>query len=305
MTRFTLLLLTTALALLLATEGLSRWGFDRVSNVQRRQLSQRHTLLGIRDVSSTNNRHVAVLGNSLMLDGVDVSLLEEKLGAEPIPVPYFVLGTEYYDWFYGLKRLFAEGMRPRFVLLGLSPNQFASPRSKGDYSAEYLFQGSDLLEIARRTHMDATTATGFFLSKASKFYSTREITRSFVLVQVFPSVSQLFQTKLANAHPPEIPETTLRDLAAERLSAVNELCRKNGSQFVLVVPPTYQKGADTIEAVGRELGIPVLIPVADGVLDTSFYQTDGFHLNEKGAQFFTTELAAGLEQKLPDILTSH
>ena len=79
--------------------------------------------------------------------------------------------------------------------------------------------------------MDATTATGFFLSKVSKFYGTREITRSFILNWLLPSVSDLFQAKSANVHPPEIPATTLRALAAERLSALNELCRANGSQF--------------------------------------------------------------------------
>jgi lysophospholipase L1-like esterase len=65
-----------------------------------------------------------------------------------------------------------------------------------------------------------------------------------------------------------------------------------------VIPPTYQSGSDTIAAVGRELGIPVLVPVPDGVLDQSFYQTDGFHLNEKGAQSFTLQLATELKHEL-------
>jgi hypothetical protein len=302
MNRFTILLLGTVLVMLSATEALSRLGFDRISKVQRRQLSERRTLLSIRDTPSSTTRHIAVLGNSLMLDGVDVPLLEEKLQTAAAPVPYLVLATEYYDWLFGLKRLFAEGARPRFVLLGLSPNQLASPRSHGDYSAQYLFEASDLVEIARKTHMDATTATGFFLSKVSKFYGTREITRSFILNAVLPSVSQLFQAKLTNVHPPEVPATTLRALATQRLSAVNELCRANGSQFILVIPPTDQKGSDTISAVGRDLGIPVLVPVPDRVLDSSFYQADGFHLNEMGAQIFTLQLATELTQELPKML---
>jgi hypothetical protein len=298
MNRFTILLLGTALVLLSATEGLSRLGFDRTSKVQRRQVSQRRTLLTIKDTPLTTTPHIAVLGNSLLLDGVNVPLLTEKLGGEAAPVPYFVLATEYYDWLFGLKRLFAEGLRPQSVVLGLSPNQFASPRSHGDYSAQYLFERSDLMEIARETHMDATTATEFFLSKVSKFYSTREITRSFILSQVLPGVSQLIQTKLANVHAPEVPETTLRTLAAERLKALNDLCRANGSQFVLVIPPTYQNGAETIATVGQEFGIPVLVPVASGVLDQSFYQSDGFHLNDKGSQFFTMQLATELKHEL-------
>src|SRR5277367_3754532 len=122
MNRFTILLLATALVLLSATEGFSRWGFDRISKVQRRQSSQRSTLLGIRDAPSSAVPHIALLGNSLLLDGVNVPLLGEKLQTVAAPVPYFVLATEYYDWLFGLKRLYAEGARPRFVLLGLSPN---------------------------------------------------------------------------------------------------------------------------------------------------------------------------------------
>jgi hypothetical protein len=257
MNRFTILLLGTAVVLLLATEGLCRWGFDRTSRVHRLEISQREALLGVEDGASNGISHLAVLGNSLLLDGIDVPLLTEKLKGQVVPVPYFVLATEYYDWDFGLKRLFAEGARPRFVLLGLSPNQLASPRSHGDYSARHLFRRADLLEVAQKTHMDATTATGFFLSSFSKFYSTREIIRSFILGQALPGVSKLLQTKMADIHAPEVPVTTLSVLSAERLQALSKLCRANGAQFVLVIPPTYQKGADTIAGVGREFGIPV------------------------------------------------
>jgi hypothetical protein len=304
MNRFTVLLLGTGMVLLLATEGLCRWGFDRISRVHRLEISQREALLRVKDNTSSGNPHIAILGNSLLLDGLDVPLLTEKLQAQVTPVPYFVLATEYYDWDFGLKRLFAEGARPRFVLLGLSPNQLASPRSRGDYSAQHLFQKADLMEVAQETHMDATTATGFFLSSFSKFYSTREVTRSFVLRQTLPGVSDLLQTKLANVHAREVPAATLIPLATERLQTLSKLCYANGSQFVLVIPPTYQMGENTIVAVGREFGIPVLVPVGNGVLDQSFYKTDGFHLNEKGSQFFTIQLATELKDELSRMSTN-
>ena len=298
MNRFTILLLATTLALLGVMEGVTDWGFDRTSKVQRLEVLQRHVLLTTKDTPVVDAPHIAVLGNSLLLDVVDVPLLGEQLKPEASPVPYFVLATNYYDWIFGLKRLFAEGAQPRFVLLGLSPNQLASQDTRGDYSAQYLFQRQDLMKVARLTHMDATTASGFFLSSVSKFYSTREITRSFVLSLTLPAVSDLLHRQAASFRDPEIPEMTLRGLAEERLKALNELCQANGSQFFLVIPPTYQKGSDTIAAVGRELGIPVLVPVGDGVLDESFYQTDGVHLNDKGAKFFTMQLAGVLKQEL-------
>jgi hypothetical protein len=300
MDRFTIALLCTVFALLALIEAVSVLGFDRTSQVQRRELSERRTLLGVRDPDVSDDPHVAVLGNSLMLEGVDVPQLRAKIGPTYIPVPYFVLATNYNDWFFGLKRLFAEGMRPRYVLLGLSPNQLAAPGIRGDYSARYLFQQSDLIEVVRETHMDATTASGFLLAHYSEYYSTREATRGFVMIRVLPSVGELFHNLAGAFRDPEINEAVLESLAAERLTALDRLCRANGSHFVLVVPPSYQKGAQIIGRVGHERGVTVLVPVAENEFDASYYQGDGVHLNGKGSQVFTTRLAASLREQLPN-----
>jgi hypothetical protein len=285
MDRFTIALLCTVFALLALIEAVSVLGFDRTSQVQRRELSERRTLLGVRDPDVSDDPHVAVLGNSLMLEGVDVPQLRAKI---------------YNDWFFGLKRLFAEGMRPRYVLLGLSPNQLAAPGIRGDYSARYLFQRSDLIEVVRETHMDATTASGFLLAHYSEYYSTREATRGFVMILVLPSVGELFHNLAGAFRDPEINEAVLESLAAERLTALDRLCRANGSHFVLVVPPSYQKGAQIIGRVGHERGVTVLVPVAENEFDASYYQGDGVHLNGKGSQVFTTRLAASLREQLPN-----
>jgi len=296
--RFTIALLCTSLALLVLVEAVSVVGFDRTSRVQRIELSERRTLLGVRDPEASNDPHIAVLGNSLMLEGVDVSLLRAKIVPMYIPVPYFVLATNYYDWFFGLKRLFAEGMRPRYVLLGLSPNQLAAPGIRGDYSARYLFQQSDLIDVVRETHMDATTASGFLLAHYSEYYSTREATRGFFMLRVLPGVGELFHTLSGSFRDPEIKEAALEPLAAVRLTALDHLCRANGSHFVLVVPPSYQKGAQIIGRVGHRRGVTVLLPVAEDEFDVSYYQSDGVHLNGKGSQVFTTRLAASLREQL-------
>src|SRR3974390_2243943 len=107
--RFTMALLCTVFTLLALIEVVSVVGFDRTSKVERRELSQREMLLTVRDVERGEDPPLAVLGNSLMLEGVDVSLLTTEIAPKYTPAPYFVLGTYYYDWFFGLKRLFAEG----------------------------------------------------------------------------------------------------------------------------------------------------------------------------------------------------
>jgi len=292
--RFTIVLLATIVAVLAMAEVVSRVGFDRISKVQRRELAQRDAILTVKDSSRDEFAHVAVLGNSLLLDGVDVSLLAGKIGPKFVPAPYFVLGAEYYDWYFGLKRLFREGMHPSYVLVGLSPNQFASDYTRGDYCAHYLFQASDLLDVAQRTHMDATRTSGFVLAHFSEFYSTREVTRSFLMNRLLPQVGELFHSRFGPTRDPELNEEVLRRVAHDRLTALNELSRAQGARFILVVPPSYQKGGETIAQVGRELGIPVLVPIKDGALDSSYYDPDGFHLNDKGAQVFTSELAKTL-----------
>jgi lysophospholipase L1-like esterase len=289
----TVVLLGTILTLLGGIEGIARVGFDHTSRVQQRQLSQREALLTVADSAKDESAHIAVVGNSLLVEGLDVPLFKDRIGPRFVPAPYFVLATNYYDWFYALKRLFAEGIRPRYVLLALSPNQFASSRIRGDYSARYLFQQSDLLDIARQTHMDTTTAAGFFLAHVSEYYSTRDVTRGFVLTRVLPSVAEL-RNRLEADRAPTIEEETLSQLAAERLPMLEQLCQANGARFMLVIPPTYQKGARTIAQVGEQRHIPVLVPVANSELDASDYDKDGFHLNRKGAQIFTTRLAAAI-----------
>jgi hypothetical protein len=297
--RFTVALLSTVFAVLVLTEAVSVAGFDRSSKVQRRELAQRKVLLTVKDTGANDDSHIAVLGNSLLLEGVDVSLLRTRIGPEYVPVPYFVLATNYYDWFFGLKRLFAEGMRPRYVLLGLSPNQLAAAGTRGDYSARYLFQQSDLWGVIRQTHMDATTASGFLLAHYSEYYSTREVSRGFVLKRLLPGVEDLLHSRLGTFRDPEIDPAVLRPVSADRLTALDQLCRANGSHFVLLVPPSYQKGGETIVRAGQDRGVTVLAPVANDEFDASYYESDGFHLNEKGARVFTERLATALMEELP------
>ncbi len=297
--RFTVVLLGTVFVILVAVEGVSRASFDSTSKVQRREVAQRRALLSVRDVGTVEDPHIALLGNSLMLEGVNLSLLDSKLNPRYVGVPYFVLGTNYYDWFFGLKRLFAEGTRPRYVLLGLSPNQLATSELRGDISARYMCQQSDLMKVVRQTHMDKTKASEFLLAHYSEFYSTREITRGYVMSRVLPSVGELLHSGYTTYRDPEIVKSVLGPLAADRLTALDQLCRANGARLLFVVPPTYQKGAETILETGRERGVTVLVPVKRDQFDASYYQSDGFHMNSKGSEIFTNRLVTALNDVLP------
>jgi len=289
---FTILILGTIAGMLVLAELVTDIGFDTVSKVQTRELAMRRELEKVHDGVTTVTPHVAVLGNSLMLSGVDESLLAKTLTPKVTPVSYFVLATEYYDWYYGLKRLFSEGVRPRYLVLGLSPNQLVSPNIRGEYSANYLFQGSDLQEVINKTRMDATSASGFILAHFSKFYATRIERRGFILARMLPSVAGLFYGGgISVSRAPDIDENRIAAVAAERLVTLDQLCRANGAQFALVVPPTYQKGSEVVARAGKEHGVKVFAPLSSAMLDADKYARDGFHLNEVGAHVFTTHLA--------------
>ena len=299
--RFTVTLLAVVLLSLVLPEAVTRLGFDRISKVQLRETGQRQVLLTIRDSTGIDDPSVAVLGNSLMLDGTDVQRMKDEMQPRYTTVPYFVLGTEYYDWYYALKRLFEEGMRPRYVVLGLSPNQLTSTYIRGDYSARYLFRAADLPAVARQTHMDLTTASGFVLAHFSEAYGTRDVIRGFLMGRLLPNVEELLHNRLTRIQPPDLDQQKLRILASERLLALHQLCRENGTHFVLVIPPTSQKGGQIIQEVGAEKGIPVIVSVREGEFDASNYQADGFHLNEKGSVIFTERLSKDLLSILPQL----
>jgi hypothetical protein len=298
LTRFTIALLSTALALLIVVEAINVLGFDRISKVERRESAQRKALLSVKDEQAHPPYHMAVLGNSLMLEGLDVEVLADQLKGDAEPVPYLVLATDYYDWYFALKRLFAEGMRPRYILLGLSPNQLMSNRTRGEYAAQYLFQTGDLFEVAQKTHMDATTASSFMLSHVSKYYGTRQITRGYILKELLPGVAELLHATLGVFRDPTVPSDAILTVGADRLKALNALCNANGAQFMLVVPPTYQLGAETIAQAGKDSGVQVFVPVKTGTFDSSYFQADGFHLNQRGAAIFSKQLAAELQDSL-------
>ena len=146
--------------------------------------------------------------------------------------------------------------------------------------------------------MDATTASGFILAHFSHYYSTRTVVRGFVMGRLMPSVEQLLHDRLPNGHEPDLSDDLLATLSSARLKELDELCRQHGSRFIMVVPPTYQKGADTIARSGREQHVTVLVPVENDEFNASHFQPDGFHLSPKGAQIFTARLAASLSHEL-------
>jgi len=56
---------------------------------------------------------VLMVGNSLLMEGIDVDRLQELTSSKMRIYPIFLEATGYYDWLYGLQRLFRQGGGPR------------------------------------------------------------------------------------------------------------------------------------------------------------------------------------------------
>src|SRR5207237_7021474 len=117
--------------------------------------------------------HVLVVGNSLLDEGVQFDRVREGLREDCDARRLVVEQTCYFDWYYGLKRLFREGARPDVVVVALSPSQWVRPDSRGDYTAQYLWSLADIAEASRDLGLNATQSTDLFAARISKFWGAR------------------------------------------------------------------------------------------------------------------------------------
>src|SRR5260370_26052631 len=67
---------------------------------------------------------VLMVGNSLLMEGIDVERLQELTSSKMRIYPIFLEATCYYDSLYGLQSLFRQGARPQVVVLGVGVNSF-------------------------------------------------------------------------------------------------------------------------------------------------------------------------------------
>lgn len=296
--RYAFALLCLVVTLLLAWEGITRTGFDRISRIQRRMSQERHQAVENFSNSSTSSaRTLLLVGNSLMLEGVD----PERFHADLLPnvngLRYVVEQSDYYDWYYGLKRLFAEGARPNYVALGLAPFQLNSNAIRGDYSAHYLFKSRDIISYAVETKLGLNATSSLLVAHYSRAYAVREETRVYLLTKLFPEyVTMLHSVTVQPAR--KASGDQIRASAAKRLRALSDMCAGYGVKPILVIPPTGYGAEPEVTAAGQSAGVPVLVPVQAKEFGPEYFQADHFHLNEAGRNIFTVRLVRDLKQQL-------
>jgi hypothetical protein len=291
---------TIALLIVLAgvfgtAEFASRFLFPRFSRIQRRIVGDEREVRELGAPAHNGQATVLVVGNSLLLYALDYPAFTSELAPDVKPVRYAIENTSYLDWYYGLKALFSEGVRPSTVVVCLNLAQTLERGVLGEYTARHLFRAQDLLAVGRDAGLDNTKTSGLFFAHWSAFYADRAHIRNYILNVSDPGYAEAMNT-LARVPPNLPPDDEAVYETRLRLRTIMKLCQEYHVDFVFVVPPSLKRRDDLLARAGTLENIPVDIPVPLGSLGPIYF-LDGFHLNPKGAEVFTTALARDLKTR--------
>ena len=259
--------------------------------------------LGVRPAETGETPTVLMVGNSLLLHGVKVDRLREMTGTRMRVYPIFLEATGYYDWLYGLRRLFREGARPDVVVVGVGVNYFLENGIRQDYAPGLFFDTHDTLAVASDLRLDRTATSNLFLAHFSTFWDTRGAIRTQVLARAIPNLQDLFS--LINPKPSVPQGLEFEAISVPRLRALQQLCRDHGAKLILLLPPTLssEDAISEMARAARGVGVEVSVPIDPTMLSAKYFQPDGMHLNSDGAALFTSALAKDLPEHVVNLNT--
>jgi len=293
------LLLASLLVWLVVVESGARLLVNPASKVQRRVEGERVAALALRRGAAQRQRTLLLVGNSLLLEGVDVPDLVRMTQHRWLIQRFVVENTSYLDWHFGLRRLFEEGSHPDVALLMLSPGNFSASTTRGDYFARYLMRTNDLPAVMQTAQLHPTIGSGLLLARYSVFYALRSEFRKQVSLRMIPGLERLLgkfarYTGAAGAGT----AATRSELLRKRADEIAELSRDYSVPIHLVIPPSGSSPLlaldekAVLDAVARS-GMQGILPLPSS--DTQPDQfADGFHLNENGRAAFTSKLAQAI-----------
>jgi hypothetical protein len=282
--------------LIVAFESASSYLLKHHSETFARVSRQYADAVRVRPAKSGEPISVLMVGNSLLLEGVDIDHLQELTSSQMRIYPIFLEATGYYDWLYGLQRLFREGARPQIVVVGVGVNSFLADSVRQDYVPLMLFDMRDTLGVASDLQMDRTATSNLLLAHSSVFWDTRSVIRTQILYRAVPHSKELFL--LLKRQPPIPSATEFQSIAAPRLQRLHALCDAHGAKLILLVPPTpsSEDAVREITIAAQRSRVDTLVPIDPAALSVRYYQPDELHLNSEGAQLFTSALATFLPQ---------
>jgi hypothetical protein len=296
--RWVVVLLAFIAVFVVSIECMARWAFTRISRIEQRVQSQSQAARSIgQNANGSHPRTVLLVGNSLLGAGVETSVLRQAMPPGWKLAPLQVDDTTYMDWYFGLRRLFAEGARPEVVAVMLSPTQAIATSVRGEFFARHLMQTSDIISVTRELSLHRTNASSMLFARMSEFYGVRAEIRNWLLLKIMPGFQSV--ASLLTRHPRRpVDDRDVRN-AAGRLQEMRELAEHYHVKLIWVLPSLLQTPDGTIGFLdaAKAAQVPVLTPAPSGSLAASNY-TDGFHLAPAGAHIYTGKLIPLLQQYL-------
>lgn len=293
-----LIVLAICVFVYLAFEGFARVGVHRLSSYVGRNRREQLEALSLRH--GADRPTVLVAGTSLLLEGVDFPRFAQMLGDKWDVHRWVMEQTSYLDWYYGLRRMYANGSRPDAVVLMMGPLNFARTSFRGEYSARKMLLTKDVWEASRALQLHPTEATNLLAANLSEFYGLKTELRKVLLIRMIPNLPKLTGMIIRHDNR-QLPDDRLRTVGLERFAALRSMAEANGGQVMLAIPPRPSKGtaSDVLKEAGREEGVPVLVSVPQGEMGYSYYR-DGNHLKPHGAAIYTDRLEPDLRRALEE-----
>jgi hypothetical protein len=277
-------------------EVLTRFGFARVNRNEARISNDYAAVLAIR---KRDKPSLLLVGNSLLMEDIDYPRLRDSLHGEAYVFRLPIEETEYLDWFYGLRRLFAEGSRPDSVVLCINAEHLISSRIRGDYTVYYLFRLRDIPQIRRDLDYDLTKASGLVLSRFSFFYAARNNFRNFALIHTAPAYAEMLH-KIATPQSQLPSDQDIEHIAERHLAAIRRLCSFHNAKFSFLLPAGFGRGEGPLVRAGAHSRTDLIMPVHLNAVGRDKFKDD-LHLNASGAQIFTDRVLTLLGSRLKDL----
>ena len=286
-------------AFLIALEGLSAYMLKHHSVTYQRVSQQLNRAVGARPAGPGEPASVVMIGNSLFLEGVQVDRLQELTSKRLRIYPIFLEATGYYDWLYGLRRIFRLGARPQVVVVQLEANSLLWNRVRTEYSPMLFFDAPDLLHVSSDLGLGHTAESSLLLAHWSAFSSTHSIIRTQILRHTIPHFTDLF-TLLIQAQRPTTLGPDTEEVAEARLKTLRDLCEAHGAKMILLAPPvpSSENAVRKLISIAQGIGVSTLVPIDPNTLSARHYEPDVLHLNSEGAALFTYAIARISDQFL-------
>ncbi|HLH01274.1 MAG TPA: hypothetical protein VKX25_00765 [Bryobacteraceae bacterium] len=300
MSRRAIFVLLLLIALLLGSAELfARLIVQRHSKVEVMVTREHREALALRPAANGTPKQLLIVGNSFVGMDLDLPTLQQRLAPAWNVHRYWLYNTYYNDWYYGLKRLLAEGSRPDAIAVTFATTSFQISTIRGDYSSYYLFQPRDLLSLESAADLDNTETANLLFARYSRFYGLRSEIRKVLLQSVLHDLPRMYNL----FHPPSgtpLKGATVSSAITPRLAALEQLTSRYGVRLLIIVPPLPRPGQEfqpEMRQAAARAGITVVMPYSSHDLPASLY-IDDVHLSPEGALKFSETIAPLLADAL-------